>query len=205
MISKAIRQASEVKFFDWMHINGPIVADMATTINDDLFHPPQGVKEQERVGNKIRIQSIQLRGELNFEGTSAVGTEYAVRIILYQYHPMSNGTSAPLLSNLLSSAGATTSMNVYAPILPNQMHDYTIVFDRTFTLASSDSPYHHKRFSLYITKFPKYFDRSIKFAGNTSVDGHNKIYFAALSNCTNVNAAEQTKLRYWTRTRFLDD
>lgn len=184
------------------HYSPRIYADYSTAINDDLLTPAQGVGEQNRVGNKVRIQSIQVRGTLDGYDCTR---ETQVRMILYQYHPVSNGTSAPLISNLLC-AGVTAQKNIYAPILPNQMHDFTIIIDKTFHLQSTVGMDTRKTFSFYLTKFNKFFHRDVKFQGNASVDGTNKVYLAFFSDETNAApSAVAPKLEYWSRIRYLDD
>lgn len=222
LISSTIRKDSEIKFFD-THLSAytPIGTGLAiaSCVLLDFVAPPQGVTEQTRVGNKIRIQSIQIRakiqGDINPLTTEA--RNFRVRILFFQYHPMSNNTSAPLPANLLSGAVSPWA-HVNSPILPNQMHDFTIWYDKTFTVGGnyvgatldhkgSDNPNWHKHLELYFTKFPKFFDRSVKFQGNASVDGHNKCYMLAISDAvgSTVGTDSMPCMNYSIRTRFLDD
>jgi len=174
MISKAIRQASEVKFFDHLHSGLIVTNDLSTTAMDDILYPPQGVQEQQRVGNKIRIQSVQIRGRFSYINTAGAANKFGVRMLLVQWKPMSNGSSSPLASSILSTSTGANQIN--APILPNDMHNMTIVFDKTYQLNTSDEPGSIKHFEFYWTKFNKFFDREVKFNGNASVDGTNKLY-----------------------------
>lgn len=222
LISSQIRKDSEIKFQD-TELSGFTSIGPGLAVSDcvlvDMFGPAQGVAEQNRVGNKVRLQSIQIRakiqGDINPLTTEA--RNFRVRVIFFQYHPMSNGASAPLPANLLSG---TTSpwAHVNSPILPNQMHDFTIWYDKTFTVGGnyvgatldhkgSDNPNWHKHLQLYFTKFPKYFDRTVKFAGNASVNGHNKVYMLVLSDADGATAGTDSMpcMNWFIRVRFLDD
>lgn len=85
----------------------------------------QGDTVATREGNKIRLKSVSIRGDITGNGASQV-----VRVVLFQW----SDTTAPIFGTLFS-----TSNDVFSPILRTNPGHAKILYDKTFSCKYSST------------------------------------------------------------------
>lgn len=93
-----------------------------------LCYPAQGVGASQREGDSIKLKNLTIRGEFVFNGTNAENT----RLIIFNDKENASTTAG----DILEYTGSAVS--VYSGKNPNLRFDTKILYDKTFTLDSSN-------------------------------------------------------------------
>lgn len=137
-----------------------------------VINIPQGVSDQERIGDKITVKSIRLKYSL------AIGdaTNY-VRFIIFQWKQNTVYTSAPTVPSILASVTPT----IYSQYNWDNRSNFQILYDRTHTLLSN-------RPNVFVTRRIniKYLAKQLQFVGGSATVGSNMIYCLAISDSSAV-------------------
>lgn len=160
-----IRKTEEIKYLD-------------TTVTSALAHYAgyqsvvtniaQGQTQNQRIGDNLNLLSLQFRFRLSLGSTP---TDGPVRVIVYQWHDMSSG-SDPVPADILQTIGTASSF--LAPYAESQQKDYSILYDKTYTLTAAQRPvYCSPRISINGGKFMQ---RSMHFKPASSVLARNNLY-----------------------------
>lgn len=193
-MGKEIRKNEEAKYVDQDNSVGVDFSAAGAQFN--LTTIGSGSTVNARTGDKIRVKSVELRYILQV--SSSTSTNY-VRVIMFQWHPMSTAV-APLPASVLQVTGAPTSGGVLSAYSVANFKDYTILYDKTHALVgSSDTqiswPVH------FMFTGAKFFDREIHFAAGSSTVMKNGIYLMAISDD---GAAPYPNFTCYSRVRYTD-
>lgn len=119
---KAIRAQAEMKFADENYNNTP----SNTGIMKVILNPAQGVTENQRIGDQIRLQKLELR--ININGANL----HICRVILFYWKP--NVTVfAPTPGYILNGAYSGTTYFAQSPYSRDYSKEYSIIYDKTFS------------------------------------------------------------------------
>lgn len=168
-----MRKNEEVKYLDTVSAASNITWTAGTTLQVALFGAGQGSTAILRNGDHARIKSIKVKGYVN------VGTApNVVRLILYQWHPMSSGTQ-PLPADILETTLTTGTINAPDSMynVNNQGH-YTILWDKRLVLTT-DEPV--KMFEINITSH-KFLKRDVHWTAGSSSLQSNGLFLMGLSD-----------------------
>lgn len=207
IVDQEIRKQQETKFYDASSLGSYTSVGSAQTGSASnqylgcITANAAGTGVQNRVGNEIRISSINLRFDLANDSTL---TSYPsiFRIMVIQWHPASVLTSSPSTASFLSAATNAT-FNYNAPLLPMpQANQFTVLYDTMVSVAPTGNPGCTKAFTVYITKFPKFATRNITFVGTGVNDATNHIFVYAVSD--SAAAGAYPKMSFWSRIRYTD-
>lgn len=175
-VVKQIRKDIETKFYDkGTAVLGTPDAVPATGTPYVLTTPIQGNTDQNRVGDKVRIRGLHVKGQF------AIGdTSQSIRLTIMQYKQATN-LHAAAVNELYQSAYVNTTAAPYAPFTHDYKHIYTPIWDKTWYLDTVAQPIIN-----FEVKIPmKYVKREIAFqAGST--DAINHLYLVAISDSTAV-------------------
>lgn len=155
---RRVSTTQEVKFYDFPIINN--VISTAGAIIPTLCGIPQGSNSSERVGRKVRIQSIALRGfsNLNDQGV-AIFAGGNCRVVLY-IDKQCNGATATV-ADIMRNASIGSFKNL------NNEDRFTILADRNISIGAVTNAAHTsadvKYWSLFIKK-----EVEIHYSGITS-------------------------------------
>lgn len=136
--------------------------------------PIQGTSDTTRIGDDIKIHSIELRLFL-FGNTTNVSSSHYVRFIVLQWHQQD--TTAPLLAQILlpSIGGQIGYDSMYAP---DNRSLYSVCYDRTFTCNPSSSVA-----SIAVHKFIKPKRQKMRFlSGSLTNNSTNSLYYILLGS-----------------------
>lgn len=141
----------------------------------DLTPMAQGVTDNQRIGDEVRVSSIQLRGVVYNDGNGVtVDAENTVRLIVFQWH-LDSQTQAPGVSGILRPTDLLTVAAPFAPWNETNRHQFRVLVDRQFTLSKNGPNAQGFRYNL--TK-PT---RTIKY-NDGATHGEDKIYYALVSD-----------------------
>lgn len=87
-----------------------------------LTWPAQGLTDTTRIGDKIELIGIEIRGHIQFQVLTG-----HVRLILFQWQ--ADDTVLPVLADILDSSGLGAEVDHYAH---NNRNKYKILWDRSF-------------------------------------------------------------------------
>lgn len=170
-IARSLSRFVEAKYFD--------IKTTVSTVNNStpymqsLTNITQGSGDSQRVGDSIKLQSLQLN--LNFYANvlAAVATTY--RLIIFKWNP-NDGSTAPVIGQILNTGGVSDG---YEPLyLPNRdfRAQYHILYDKTFNpIGNTNTLGQATSKSAFIRKIRIKLRNKIQFsAGGTT--GTGKIY-----------------------------
>lgn len=121
--------ASELKFFDTTR-SALALSTTGTLVDDSLNHVPQDATESGRLGRKITVTGISLRGSYNFGSTSTLSNmDQRVRLLVF-VDTQCNGAAAPVES--IINTGGVTNVNSFRD-LPNYDR-FEVLYDRWFNI-----------------------------------------------------------------------
>lgn len=188
LVNRALRQTEEVK---WWEQNWTASADYSgTSTHVSLVDIAQGSAYNQRVGDKMRFKSAHI------SFTAIPGDSVNVlRLIVYQWHPLSTG-SAPVPSSVLSNVS-----NAYAAISQYNVtnnQDFSILYDKSWNLNGYNNAQITK--NVWI-KGGKFLDRNIHFQAGSSTIKKNGIFALWISDSS---AASHPQVIAVIRTRFTD-
>lgn len=175
-VVKQIRKDIETKFYDrTVTVLGTPDAVPSTGTPYVLTTPAQGTTDQNRVGDKVRVRGLHVKGQF------AIGdVNQSIRLIIMQYKQATN-LHAAAVTELLQSAYVGTTAAPYAPFAHDYKHIYTPLYDRTWYMDSVAQPV--VNFELRVPM--KYVKREIAYQA-ASTDAINHIYLVAISDSTAV-------------------
>lgn len=140
-----VRVAQEYKFFD-SKVYATAISNTGSQYA--LSAVPQGDTDSTRDGDQINLHSIELKVEAYLQGTGGTNDfTNQVRLILYQWHPMSTG-SQPTVADILQDSASVAQSPTMSNYKWDNRKDYTIVLDRTCNLSGngpSDEGYYFKK------------------------------------------------------------
>ncbi len=121
----------ESKFLNTV-IASTAVGTNGTYLSDNLCLVPEGVKESQRIGRKITVTSVHIKGTLLLVSTTDVSETSDHCRIIVGINKQTNGIQAPLI-DLVSpaTAGIFSHRNV------SNMHKFRILSDKMFTINST--------------------------------------------------------------------
>lgn len=171
-----------------MHeVNTKDVEVSATAVSDtglitSLALISQGDGRNERVGNKVTLKSVQIRGRW-----VSADSPQAVRLLIIK--ASNSASTAPTIGTLFTD----TSDPVFSPFNPDWRKHYDILYDQTWNLHTYEPS---ALFSVGIWKFK---DKKITFqADGTTADG--QLYTVACSDSASVSHPTiyfQSRVRYY--------
>lgn len=151
-----------------------------------------------RNGNSIALKSIELKGQIYFDGNN--GSE-SVRVILVRDNDNDSGT-APTFTDVFESAGIMTLRNKLTP------SKYTILYDKTFNCDTSKRNVNIMYYKKINMKKDKKGNPTVSvkalFDGSTAADytkGH--IFLMQIGNVATASTVASTAIK--TRIRFYDN
>jgi hypothetical protein len=123
----------EQKFFDTKTY---LQSATSTPAQDALSAVPQGDTDNARDGDAINLIKLWYKFECYIQGIGGTNDfSNQVRLIFYQWHPMSTG-AAPVPANVLLDLSVAQSATMSAYQWDNRK-DYKILYDRTFNLSGN--------------------------------------------------------------------
>jgi len=187
LVSRALRATEEVKFSDYNSSNG---ADYnASTTFYSLCDIAQGATSSTRVGDKIRIRSLHVKGMV-----LCADSYNHIRVIVFQWHPMSTA-SVPTPTDILTTLGS--GYTPFSTYKDNNEGDYSILYDKTVVTVASQSNA-TREFDFWITG-GKFFDRTVHWTAGSSSLAKNKLFLMIISDSStnpHPTATFVTRLRY---------
>lgn len=185
----------EMKFFDT--IQAAEALDTTGEIVDPSFCLiAQGADEDERIGRKIVVKSIHLKGVVRLPGnTTAGGGASRVRVLLY-WDKQCNGATAAILDII-----ETGSVNSFRNL--GNKDRFVLLWDKTFTLNHQQGPSTAGGDTRRHIAYNKKVDIPIEYSGATNAITEirsNNLGLAAIMD--NGNAAD---IAYTVRIRYTDN
>lgn len=153
--------------------NGPASYD--APIISSLVGPAEGTGQDERIGDKIYLNSLRLKVALLKNASQTV--DAVVRLMVLQWNQPDG--SAPTLADMFSSASAAYYGEVENNLLLNQGK---VLYDKRFVIGATAGDQNTKvaSISLFGKKLQR---RTIMF--DSSVVTKGQLYFIAFSNIAN--------------------
>lgn len=177
----------EVKHFDTIQNN---ISLSTVPIIVSLNEIAQGLTDTNRVGNSIKIQSIQVFGKIT---QSSAATDTTFRIMVGS----SNIAEAnPTATDILDNTG--NNMIVVSPYLLNRTATFNVKLDKSKVLCSNGTTERYFKYFLPVTNHHVKFDGS--GAGVASVTGGNLWSMVFCDETTNL-----PKLNCFYRIRYTDN
>lgn len=175
-VVKQIRKDIETKFYDkTTSVLGTPDSVLATGTIYVLSTPIQGNTDQNRVGDKIRIRGLRIKGQF------AIGdTTQSIRLTIMQYKQGTN-LHAAAVNELYQAAYVNTLAAPYAPFTHDYKHIYTPLWDKTWLMDTVAQPVIN--FNIRVPM--KYIKREVAFSAG-STDAINHLYLVAISDSTAV-------------------
>lgn len=181
-VKKAVRVNTELK----RYVAPVVIEQNELTVglwNKDIISIPEGTGPNERVGNEIRLQGVQLKGVL----TNTVAQPIYVRMIVgypRDDEPLTNlslifkdidglGTSA--------SALGTTPSSLNILMTPTLSREFTSLYDKVVKLAPNTSPdaLNTKMYNIFI----KLHNKKCTFPFTSGINGANPRLSAFFMYC----------------------
>jgi len=164
----------------------------------------QGLADNARDGDKIRLTSIRVR--LLIRGPIG-GTTSAqqVRIMIFQYKA---GPAVPALANLLLNDIPTGGPSTYSHRDVDYYTQMVMLYDKVFTVVRQDAtgantPPNWERF-IIINVPLKYAQKQIHFIAGSAVNIANPIYLAAIGHYGTTAGGTNAQYAFEHRIRFKD-
>lgn len=137
-VKRLIGKRTEQKYFDLTYTYTQV--DRAGILNV-LSNVPQGVAQQQRVGDRITMKSLELRITLYYNGSLvAYNTTHNVRVLLFRW-TINNAGAPPIMSNIFQYAGAGGDYrNTVSPInwQTHAQKDIVVLHDRIYSVGAQD-------------------------------------------------------------------
>ena len=194
-------------------------AQIPSTVNDNsgmivLNLIQQGAGSWNRVGRKVNLRSIRIRGEITHTQTTASGNTFGqtVRCVVVWDKQPSSGT-IPQWQDMFgfTAQDGTEGTSMYAPIRYDNMDRFSILRDVTCNMqpgAKSGNPDVVDSYSI-IDEYIRLGDRECVFSGQsnpmTIADiSSGAIYFCVRAKINNVNAVQSSINNMTARLRYTD-
>lgn len=162
-VVRIVRSQQETKFRD---------ASIATSVSYNgvilpLSDIPVGTGDTERIGDKIKPVSIQLRGNV-----VASDNTNMFRMVVFRWKPSFNADT-PIPSEILQVVGSTSATN--SPYNHDRRSQFTVVKDVVMNLDLIGFPQK-------LIKFSKKLTGSIKYNSGSTTDAMNGLYVLFISD-----------------------
>lgn len=102
-------------------------ASSTATLIASIFDVPQGVTDQNRIGDELTLVGLQFRIQ-----TIVADTNNQVRFIIFQWHP-NTGTGNPVPTDILL-AGPSGNPDIYSLYNHDKRQDYKVLHDSLYTM-----------------------------------------------------------------------
>lgn len=132
---------TEKKHFD--AVTNTTVAQIGAL--QQLFLPPQGDGDGERIGDKIKVNSVHMKLQLN---ANAAAVDTLVRIIIFW--EKENGLISSKY-DLIHNAGVA-ALDILAPYNKQNRPDWTLLSDRVYNLSTNKAQTHTAVINKYVSK-----------------------------------------------------
>lgn len=187
-VQKIVRKEQETKYHDLSLASQPYLVAMASTTIVDLCAISQGTQDIQRIGDKIRLRSLDMRVQILCADSTNV-----VRFIIFQWHPNTTITATDPQGSQIIADTATY------PFLSNYVHDYQnqfiVVYDKVWgSELTSDSANR----VMHIRPSLKYVRKQVNYTGATT-SGSDKLYLLMVSDsgsATHPSVKVQARIRY---------
>lgn len=197
-VKSMLKSNLEVKHHDLSVTNYPLdpAAALLSPIQD-LTVITQGLLDYNRVGDRIKLKTLQLRYYINCTSTNEI-----VRLILFQWKDDSSIAAAPGLPLLEKMLVVPSGNNA---VISTYNHDtmstgsISVLYDKSHTLADLGTYGAPKILTVKAKVHTKYMARNLQYVDGGS-QGKNKIYLFAFSN----QAVPTSTLNYFTSITFTD-
>lgn len=176
---KAVIGVPEAKWLDTTKAPGPVGSSLVAANYQLLNAMPQGVGQNERVGNEISNKSLHIRLDI-----ARAAVDSLLRIIIFW-----NIDGAYPPSSILENQASYQS-----PLNKDLGKTFWVRFDRTYTIAAGQT-------QLVVDEIWRRFKCKTEYLENDAVS-HNGLYIAYISNQTTV--ANQPILSYTARLNYMD-
>lgn len=189
-VQRIVESNAEEKYYP---ANTNLVTLSATPVLFDLVIPIVGGLDTERIGDKIKVKRMHIRGGIG------PGDEFGlVRVIFFQWFPNSIPTAGSIL--LTGPSGNIDQFSQYSHDLRDE---FSILSDITYHLegngTANTAPYTSN--SQYLFNFTlKPTNRDVQFLGSGTT-GTNKIWWLGLSDST---AVPNPFISFQAKTLFTD-
>lgn len=196
------RSMAEKKYFDTF---ADLAISVGTPTSNGVFvcltEVPQGSNDTQRVGDGLKLTSLQLKITATTGGMGAIDG-YVLRVILFHWL-VNDDTDTPGIAELLQHQSTTQS--VLSPLTHDMKKMRKIIDDRTliaydnFSYAAWHSPIFFE--NVYFFKNPKNKVNEVNYIGGT-VRGINNVYMALVAN--NSVVGNGWNVQYSARINFID-
>lgn len=146
-IKKITQSTGETKYFDNTQ-NYTSIINTTTSISDMFsWYIPQGDGEGERLGNKIFVKSVQVRGLLNMSSTNSL------RFLIVRFKDYSSLTTSQIFSDF------NIGLRGFYPRSVNE-YSYKVIMDKVITLDPDNVNQRYVKWNFPINKTITYPDSS---------------------------------------------
>lgn len=192
-VIKKIRQQIETKYLD-IQLSPGFTVDWSGSVFSQLTNIQQGLTDSQRVGDSVKIRSVKIK--INITKQDAANEDDHVRICIFQWYP-NTALLAPTAAMLFPAAFIGTGNAPTMPWRYDTRDQYGILYDKTFSISSSDAKSKAWNFKPNL-KFAK---KTVQFdAATTSAANH--LYLIMFNSSS--AAASTTTVGYNSRL-FYDD
>lgn len=171
---KEVKSALKVNIQDKYQLYGWALTPDYNGVVNAICVPAQGVQEQQRVGDQIRQQFVEMKF-----GCFAGLTDYTIRHIIFLWHP-DDSAGAPTAANILTPASVGTNRAPYAPLIHDQRKQFTVMYDSGPRIPMNRS-------SMVIDKNVSLKNSLVDFQP-TLVLGSNKVYHLVITDTALINS-----------------
>lgn len=157
------------------------------TITDDFGIPStgatyqlsiiaQGDTDTERDGDQLTLSSVNIRGRVLVGDTTNI-----VRIIFYQWRPI----TSPTIPDILSPGVDATNIDIFSLYNHDKRSQFKILSDKTYVLAgfgTSASPYGPASEKYFTMTLNKKLIKKLQYNNGSSTVGSNQVWYLAISD-----------------------
>lgn len=194
MIQTNNNKILEKKHWDTEGTELSIVSTYTNTSTYDLFSPPSGNLDTERIGDMVTLRSIFLRYNLEYNENSSY-VNMTVRVMIVQWLQDSNTTGDPSPTEFIQNL--TGLHDSYNPRKIDKNSKHNILYDKfhelnRYDIASTTEVWIDTRFR-----------KKVKFT-QAATSGVGKIYLVVLHGDTAAIPADNPNISYRSRVRYFD-
>lgn len=136
-----------------------------------LTFPGQGTTDQTRVGDQIRLRSLEVDYSWSISGTVTPDSYNRVRLIVFQWYPQ---IGFPVAADILL---LPTNQPWQSPLSHDQRFQYRVLYDKTHVISAQNQFSMQRK--VMITRIPH---RKMQFVGGNATDADNRIGFLVVSD-----------------------
>lgn len=172
----------------------------------------QGITDSDRVGDRIYLRSLQLRGFVIFDKAAANGNvDICFRLVVFQFHPVvaDAGTLTSMSTNLPISTilnfGSNTGGTLYGPdsfMNHDRRQTYTVLYNKLYSGYNQSTNYANiikMDLNIPLRKARKHID----FISGSSTSADNHLCYFLISNVPSGQANPPTLQGVW-RLNYID-